>query len=347
MSAISMLSLMRLALLFFASYIYATTSQQQSRPPLSRTSRSLSQSLTPAALIGMQGSCNQGSSVIVLSVSQCQNCMTAVFAKGDNFTDNIYACASVCQDLSLYSSLSSTASAAADCSTCVQNVASGGAWACQNCMQANPSDPNARRNCFQCVEGAASSGLNDPSNLYYACAACSALTEPLALSNCTTCYQVGVTAGKTDFGICVATAQQLQNVILGLAKPSGMQAQCFDRSGSNSLALPPAGCMSCMSNAPAPKAYGCAAYCQDPTLVSSTQQADQCVSCMTSKVPVNPWGCQNCMLVSSQDSVRSFCFSCVASDPNNGTIDNYNWGCGQCSLMSDPPSRDMCQVSVL
>jgi hypothetical protein len=339
-------SLMRFALFFCASSIHANPYQYTSRPPLFRTSqRSLFQSLTPAALIGMQGSCRQGSGAS-LSLSDCQSCMSTVWSKGDSFTPNIYACASVCQDPSLYSSLTSTISAATDCSTCVQRVASGGAWACESCMKTNPSDPKARRNCFQCVEGAAASGLSDLSNLYYACSACSALTQPLALSNCTTCYQSGISAGRTDFGSCVSTATQLQNVILGLVKPSGMQAQCFDRPGSSSLALSPSGCMSCMTDAPSLKTYGCAAYCQDPSLVTNTHQADQCVSCITATLPVKPWGCQNCMLVSSEDLVRDFCFSCVADDPSNGTVDNYNWGCGQCSLMKDPTSREMCQVSV-
>ena len=116
---------MLLALLFLASYYISNVSAQQStRPTLFRSSRSLSQSLSPA-LLGMQGSCSAKSS-IVLQDTDCQNCMTNIFNRGDEFMGNIYACSSVCQDATLYSSLSSTAASSSDCSTCVQQVAPGG-----------------------------------------------------------------------------------------------------------------------------------------------------------------------------------------------------------------------------
>ena len=116
-----------------------------------------------------------------------------------------------------------------------------------------------------------------------------------------------------------------------------------------------AACMVNVSNMPAsqkvfPKAYACAQYCQEPALATTREcphalmltavlgihliyclllsalAASECSTCVGSKFPYDPYACSLCLTVGgSNDTNRQSCFTCVQSDPYNGTTSNYNW----------------------
>ncbi|KAG1673665.1 hypothetical protein FOA52_013330 [Chlamydomonas sp. UWO 241] len=114
--------------------------------------------------------------------------------------------------------------------------------------------------------------------------------------------------------------------------------------------------------------YGCRQYCMDPTMVINEAQATQCISCLKNPNVKDPWGCHNCLGISSSnllnytgsfkdyvnqyiqtpiiDTVmRDNCLTCVENQPTgdyNWTYAEFAWGCGMCAKFKNDVRRGKC-----
>lgn len=290
-------------------------------------------------------------------------------------TPKDWACASYCQDPSYQpASVTLATSQSAKCEACVQSPGVKDAWACGNCLKLSKVTGASVDTCFTNVQDDPYAGY--ASNYNWAVGMCSTISIPALRDLCITCIRsqplpqpnaAGVIQNAafnttTEANICSCVDLTLNNTAYTSRVLDPMEKQCFaphkyiDSNGTEQTPAIPwgvgfpltvdSGCLDCMAQAVAVaprnlnKKYACTQYCQDPALVKSQDQGQQCAVCVVNPLVSNPWGCQNCMVVTSDEASRRRCFQCVQAP--NGQFDSHAWGCGQCAQFTNLTAQSNC-----
>lgn len=314
-----------------------------------------------------------GDPPIAIPITQCIDCMSVAEQQQAKVTPQIplksYGCADICQSLDYYPGGVYNSGLGDACVTCLKDTKLTQAWACGNCMKTdNPTS------CFTCV--AANKYLGKASNYNWACGMCAKVSN-LALRNlCYTCIQsqTGSENGvidklTTEANIC-SCIDLIQNKSIDVSRPlTAMELSCFQpftKRDSNGVLLPaaqqpaipwgddvksPVGtntseCLMCMKIASSTdvlpginKAYACHEYCQNPDLVKTPEQGNDCALCVINPLVKDPWACQTCMIATPDTNKRLDCFTCVAS---SSTFASHAWGCGQCAQFKNTDASTAC-----
>jgi len=280
-----------------------------------------------------------------------------------------YGCSAYCQDPAYNGGDSA---AAALCSACLADDDSAAtAYGCGLCTKL-PLGSAGQGACFQCIAEGWYEGNAD--NVEWACAQCGSITNADLRSACFACItsQEGAEDGEIDdftiSNICECVSQT-KTLGLGLDYALGpLEQSCFepwinreamapgdddvfftipwgDEEGKDEFDFPLSKCIRCQEAATTKGKYACHDVCQDPRLVITTADGDNCAACVENHGD-HPEACKMCMETTrliEDDGYRLYrtqqCQGCTQS------MEGWQEGmavCNACAGLSNGEARCAC-----